>query len=73
MKRKKNVIKGTSVPMLSVQQICEMYGFHPNTVRAWVNRDGLKAEKHGPGGKLFFRQDDVEEFVNTWYNMDDED
>jgi len=73
MKRKKNIIQGKKVSMLSVKQISEKYDFHVNTVRLWVNRDNLRAVKHGPGGKLFIRQDDVEEFISTWYNIEDED
>lgn len=72
VRRKKNMIQGQKVPMLSVKRISDKYGFHPNTVRSWVNRDGLKAVKHGPGNKLFIRQDDVEDFINTWYDIDDE-
>ena len=66
-RRKKNVIQRGAVPMLSVNRISNKYGFHPNTIRSWVNRDGLRAVKHGPGGKLFLRQDDVEAFLNKWY------
>ncbi|MBT3363110.1 MAG: helix-turn-helix domain-containing protein [Chloroflexi bacterium] len=73
MKRKKNMIQRQKVSMLSVKQISDKYDFHVNTVRSWVNRDGLRAVKHGPGGKLFIRQDDVEAFIGTWYNIDDED
>ena len=70
--RKKNVIRGQSVPMLSVNQISKKYDFHPHTIRAWVRRDGLHAEKHGPGGKIFIRQDDVEAFIQEWYEEGEE-
>ena len=69
--RKRNVLKARATPMLSVRLISQRYGFHPHTVRAWVNRDGLKAVKHGPGGKMFIRQDDVEEFIKGWYELDE--
>jgi hypothetical protein len=65
--RRKQIFKKGKVPMLSVTQISEKYGFHPHTVRAWVNRDGLKHVKHGPGGKVFIRQTDVENFMKMWY------
>jgi len=66
-KRKKNVIQKGIVPMLSIKMVSEKYGFHPQTVRNWVNRDGLKSVKHGTGNKVFIRQDDVEAFIDTWY------
>jgi len=66
-KRKKNVIQKGNVPMLSIKMVSERYGFHPQTVRNWVNRDGLKFVKHGQGDKVFIRQDDVEAFIDTWY------
>ena len=69
--RKKNVLTARAIPMLSVKQISEKYGFHSNTVRNWVNRDGLKAVKHGPGGKMFIRQGDVETFIKEWYAFDE--
>ena len=68
--RKKNIVLGRAVPMLSVKAISERYDFHPHTVRAWVNRDGLRAIKHGPGGKLFVRQTDVERFIRKWYELE---
>lgn len=70
--RKKNVIKGRAIPMLSVNDISKKYDFHPHTIRAWVNRDGLRAEKHGPGGKTFIRQDDLEDFLREWYELEEE-
>ena len=65
--RKKNVLPRRAMPMLSVKRISEKYGFHPNTVRAWVTRDGLRHVRHGRGGKIFIRQDDVEAFIKEWY------
>jgi len=69
-RRKKNVIAKRGVPMLSVKLISERYDFHPNTIRAWVTRDGLRHTRHGPGGKIFVRQDDVERFIKFWYSED---
>ena len=66
-KRKKNVLQN----MLSVTRISKKYGFHPNTVRSWVTRDGLKAVRHGPGRKIFIKQDDVEAFIKRWYEIDE--
>ncbi len=69
--RKKNVVPGRVVRMLSVRAISKKYDFHPNTVRAWVTRDGLKHVRHGRGGKIFIRQDDVEAFIKEWYEEGD--
>ncbi|MFC2068214.1 helix-turn-helix domain-containing protein [Chloroflexota bacterium] len=68
--RKKNVIKGRATLMLSVDDISKKYHFHPHTIRAWVNRDGLRAEKHGPGRKIFIRQDDLDDFLKEWYELE---
>jgi len=65
--RKKNVIRARAIPMLSVKRISEKYGFHANTVYAWVTRDRLRHVRHGPGRKIFIRQDDVEAFIQQWY------
>ena len=70
--RKKNVMRGRAIPMLSVRRIGEKYSFHPHTIRAWVNRDRLRHVKHGPGGKIFIRQDDVEAFIKEWYEEGEE-
>jgi len=70
--RKKNVVRQKGISMLSVKRISEKYGFHPNTVRNWVNRDGLRHVKHGPGGKIFIRQDYVEAFIKEWYEEGEE-
>ena len=71
-RRKKNVIRGGATPMLSIKQISDRYGFHPNTVRAWVTRDKLRHKRQGPGKKIFIRQDDVEAFIKEWYEEDEE-
>jgi len=65
--RKKNIIRSRAIPMLSVKHISQKYRFHPNTVYAWVTRDGLRHVRHGPGGKIFIRQDDLERFIQQWY------
>ena len=52
---------------LSVKEISERYNFHPNTVRAWANRDGLRHVRRGPGGKLYIREGHVRRFIRTWY------
>ena len=65
--RKENPLPRHAMPMLSVKRISERYDFHPNTVRAWVTRDGLRHVRHGRGGKIFIRQDDVEAFIKEWY------
>lgn len=70
--RRRNVMKPRAIPMLSVRLISERYGFHPHTVRAWCTRDGLRHKRHGPGGKIFIRQDDVEEFIKEWYEPEEE-
>ena len=72
-RRKRNVIVKKGVPLLSVESISERYNFHPNTVRAWVTRDGLRHIRYGPGGKIFIREDDVERFIKFWYPEDEDE
>jgi uncharacterized protein YjcR len=69
-RRRKNVVVGRTIPMLSVSAISKKYDFHPNTVRSWVSRDGLRHVRHGKGNKIFIRKSDVERFIGTWYEED---
>ena len=58
--------------MLSVRSISARYGFHPNTIYAWVAQNGLRCVRQGQGGKIFIREDDVERFIKFWYPEDEE-
>ncbi len=71
-RRKRNVMNTRGVPMLSVESISKKYDFHPNTIRAWVTRDGLRHVRYGPGRKIFIRQDDVDRFIKFWYQGNEE-
>lgn len=33
--------------MLTIKQVSEMYKVHTNTVRRWIERDGLEVERIG--------------------------
>ena len=57
------------IPAYSVADITTEYGFHPNTVRAWVHRDGLRYHRKGRGGKILIREDDLETFLKKFYDM----
>ena len=57
------------IPLYSVEEISKRYGFHPNTIRAWVHRDGLRCYRKGPGGKMYIREDDLLDFLAKWYEM----
>ena len=72
-RRKRNVIPGKTIVMMSVERIAEKYGFSVSTVYNWVKRDKLRHVRHGPGGKLFIRKSDVEKFLKTWYEFTDQD
>jgi len=65
-KRKKN-IKSDDTKMLSINRVADKYGFSLHTVYNWINRDGLKHIRHGPGGKIVIKQSDVEAFIEKWY------
>ena len=53
--------------MMSVKHVAEKYGFSIHTVYNWVNINGLKHVRHGPGKKILIKQADVEAFIDTWY------
>jgi len=63
-RKRKNPIQ---VRLLSVNDICRIYDFHPNTVRSWVHRDDLRHYRRGPGGKILIREDDLNRFFDQFY------
>lgn len=63
-RKRKNPIR---VRLLSVDEISEQYDFHPNTVRSWIHRDGLRHYRKGPGGKILIREDDLNRFFDEFY------
>ena len=67
LRRRKNVVPPSTVKILSVREIADTYGFHENTVRRWVNEDGLKSVKYGPGNKMFIAKKDVDKFIRRYY------
>ncbi|MFC1968610.1 helix-turn-helix domain-containing protein [Chloroflexota bacterium] len=64
-RRRKNPLQ---IRAYSVQEICDQFDFHPNTVRLWVHRDGLRHYRKGPGGKILIREDDLNEFLDRFYH-----
>ena len=65
--RRRNVTDGHFIRMLSVKRISELYRFHPNTIRAWVNNDKLRHVRRGPGGKIYISKEDVDRYIQIWY------
>jgi excisionase family DNA binding protein len=55
------------IRLLSVDEISRLYHFHPNTIRLWIHRDGLRNYRKGPGGKILIREDDLAEFFDKFY------
>jgi len=53
--------------MYSVEEVAEIYEFHPNTVRNWVNRDNLRSYRKGRGNKMYIREDDLKDFLAKFY------
>ena len=56
--------------LLSVKDVARRYDFHPNTIRAWVNEDGLRNYRMGRGGKIYLREDDVREYIVRNYKLE---
>ncbi|MFH1405272.1 MAG: helix-turn-helix domain-containing protein [Patescibacteria group bacterium] len=46
--------------LLSVNEVAELFGVHPETVRRWDNDGKLKAIRVGEGGHRKFRREEVE-------------
>jgi len=63
-RKRKNPIR---VKLLAVNEISDKHGFHPNTVRLWVHRDGLRHYRKGPGSKILIREDDLSDFLDKFY------
>jgi len=61
-KRRKNPIKS-----YSINEISELFDFHPNTVRLWIHRDGLQHYRNGRGGKIYILEDDLKDFLAKFY------
>ena len=57
------------IPLYSVRDISLRYEFHPNTVRAWVHRDGLRCYRKGREGKIYIREDDLLDFLAKFYEL----
>ena len=56
--------------LLSVGDVARQYDFHPNTIRAWVNEDGLRHYRKGRGGKIYLREDDVQDYIARNYKLE---
>ena len=63
-RKRKNPI---SVKLFTVNEISELYDFHPNTVRSWIHRDGLRYYRKGPGRRILIREDDLMKFFDQFY------
>jgi len=55
------------IALYSVAEISKKFDFHPNTVRLWVHRDGLRHYRKGPGRKILIREDDLNQFFDEFY------
>jgi hypothetical protein len=66
MPRRKRV---NPVWLLSVENVALLYDFHPNTIRSWVNKDGLRHYRKGRGGKIYLREDDVRDYIARNYEL----
>jgi len=63
-RKRKNPLQ---VTLLSVNEISEEYDFHPNTIRSWIHRDGLRHYRKGRGRKILIREDDLNRFFDEFY------
>lgn len=49
--------------MLTVTDVAQLLGVHPNTVRQWNQKGILKSYRIGPRGDRRFRREDVDDFL----------
>jgi len=49
--------------MLTVTDVAQLLGLHPNTVRRWNQKGILKSYRIGPRGDRRFRREDVDDFL----------
>ena len=67
-RQRKNVVPHGARKMFSVREISRKYGFHENTVRRWVTKDGLQSIRYGPGNKIHIAEDEVSNFIKKYYH-----
>ena len=49
--------------MLTVSDVAQLLGVHPNTVRRWNQKGMLKSYRIGPRGDRRFRREDVDDLL----------
>ena len=57
---------------LTISEFAQRIGIHPQTVRKWDKQKVLCAHHRTPGGKRFYTEDQVNQFLNTNQNPSDE-
>ena len=50
---------------LTISEFAQRIGIHPQTVRKWDKQKVLCAHHRTPGGKRFYTEDQVNQFLNT--------
>jgi CheY-like chemotaxis protein len=54
----------TSGPLLSADQIAELYGLDPSQVRTWTDQ-GLLTRRRGPGGEMGVSVEELRQFLRA--------
>ena len=57
---------------LTISEFAQRIGIHPQTVRKWDKQKVLCAHHRTPGGKRFYTEDQVNQFLNTNQNTANE-
>ena len=52
---------------LNIREISEHLDVHPNTIRNWIRRDGLRAYKFGKTGEVRVHISDLRSFLRRFY------
>ena len=62
--------KTTPANLLTVAQVADLFGVHPNTIRRWERQGFLNAYRIGSGRHRRFDRKEAENLLNRFFNGD---
>lgn len=57
---------------LTISEFAKRIGIHPQTIRKWDEQKTLCAHHRTPGGRRFYTEEQVNQFLNTKKNPESE-
>jgi len=52
--------------LLTIREVADMFGVHPETLRRWDNEGKLKAIRIGELGHRKYKREDIEKLMNVF-------